>query len=83
MNNAEIQIQFPQPGQWGDFTLTAIYRDADGYTRTDRYTQEDLPADQAPALASVVAALVGLVAGGAGVGAAGERCSKPYGRRNL
>lgn len=27
MNNAEIQIQFPQPGQWGDFTLTAIYRD--------------------------------------------------------
>ena len=60
MNNAEIQIQFPQPGQWGDFTLTAIYRDADGYTRTDRYTQEDLPADQAPALASVVAALVGL-----------------------
>ena len=60
MNNAEIQIQFPQPGQWGDFTLTAIYRDADGYTRTDRYKQEDLPADQAPALASVVAALVGL-----------------------
>lgn len=45
MNNAEIQIQFPQPGQWGDFTLTAIYRDADGYTRTDRYKQEDLPAD--------------------------------------
>ena len=42
MNNAEIQIQFPQPGQWGDFTLTAIYRDADGYTRTDRYKQENL-----------------------------------------
>lgn len=60
MNNAEIQIQFPQPGQWGDFTLTAIYRDADGYTRTDRYKQEDLPADQAPAMEAVVTALVGL-----------------------
>lgn len=60
MNNAEIQIQFPQPGQWGDFTLTAIYQDAEGYTRTDSYTQDDIPADQAPALTAVVAALVGL-----------------------
>lgn len=60
MNNAEIQIQFPRPGQWGEFALTAIYRDAEGYAHTDRYTQDDIPADQAPALASVVAALVGL-----------------------
>ncbi len=60
MNNAELQIQFPLPGQWDKFTLTAIYQDADGYTCTGRYTQEDLPADQAPAMASVVAALVGL-----------------------
>ena len=60
MNNEEIQIQFPQPSERDKFTLTAIYRDADGYTCTGRYTQEDLPADQAPALASVVAALVGL-----------------------
>lgn len=60
MNNEEIQIQFPRPGQWGEFALTAIYRDAEGYAHTDRYTQDDIPADQAPALASVVAALVGL-----------------------
>ncbi len=60
MNNAEIQIQFPRPGQWGEFALTAIYRDAEGYAHTDRYTQDDIPADQAPALASVVAVLVGL-----------------------
>lgn len=60
MINAEIQIQFPRPGQWEQFTLTAVYRDAEGYTRTDRYTQDDIPADQAPALQSVVAALVGL-----------------------
>ena len=58
--NAEIQIQFPQPSERDKFTLTAIYQDADSYTHTDRYTQDDIPADQAPALQSVVAALVGL-----------------------
>lgn len=60
MNNAEIQIQFPQPGQWDEFTLTPIYQDADGYTRTDRYTADEIPAEQTPAMAAVVAALVGL-----------------------
>ena len=60
MNNAEIQIQFPQPGQWDEFTLMPIYQDADGYTRTDRYTADEIPADQAPAMQAVVAALVGL-----------------------
>ena len=58
--NAEIQIQFPQPGNWQEFTLTAVYEDAGGYTRTDRYTADEIPADQAPAMAAVVAALVGL-----------------------
>lgn len=60
MNNAEIQIQFPQPGQWDEFTLTPIYQDADGYTRTDRYTADEIPANQTPAMAAVVAALVGM-----------------------
>ena len=60
MNNAEIQIQFPQPGQWDEFTLTAIYQDAGGYTRTVRYTADDIPTDHAPAMAAVVAALVEL-----------------------
>ena len=60
MNNAEIQIQFPAPVQWDKFTLTAVYRDAEGYTHTDRYTQDDIPADQAPAMQAVVAALVGM-----------------------
>ena len=60
MNDAEIQIQFPQPGNWQEFTLTPIYQDADGYTRTDRYTADEIPAEQAPAMESVVAALVGL-----------------------
>lgn len=62
MKNAEIQIQFPTPGKWGEFTLTAVYEDAAGYVRTDRYTQDEIPADQAPAMQAVVAALVGLAA---------------------
>lgn len=60
MNRAEIQIQFPKPGTWQEFTLTAIYQDADGYTRTERYTADEIPAEQAPAMQAVVAALVGL-----------------------
>ena len=60
MNNAEIQIQFPQPGNWQEFTLTAIYPDEEGYTRIDRYQQNDVPEEQTPAMQAVVAALVGL-----------------------
>ena len=55
MNNAEIQIQFPRPGEWQEFTLTPIYQDAGGYRPPARYTADDIPAEQA-----LVAALVGL-----------------------
>ncbi|MEY8704141.1 hypothetical protein AALU65_03980 [Akkermansia muciniphila] len=60
MNNSEIQIQFPRPGEWGEFTLTAIYQDKGGYRPPARYTQDEIPVDHAPAMESVVAALVGL-----------------------
>ena len=60
MNDAEIQIQFPKPGTWQEFTLTAVYQDAEGYTRIDRYTQDEIPADQALAMQAVVASLVGM-----------------------
>jgi len=60
MNNAEIQIQFPKLGQWDEFTLTPIYQDACGYRPPARYTQDEIPADHAPAMAAVVAALVGM-----------------------
>ena len=60
MTNAEIQIQFPQPGNWQEFTMTAIYQDKGGYRPPARYTQDEIPAEQAPAMESVVAALVGL-----------------------
>ena len=60
MNNGEIQIQFPQPGNWQEFTLTAIYQDKGGYRPPARYTQDEIPADQALAMEAVVAALVGM-----------------------
>ncbi|HJI13653.1 MAG TPA: hypothetical protein OIL82_01400 [Akkermansia muciniphila] len=60
MNNSEIQIQFPQPGQWDEFILTPIYQDAGGYRPPARYTQDEIPADQETAMQAVVAALVGL-----------------------
>lgn len=60
MSNAQLQLQFPTPGQWDKFTMTAVHEDADGYTRMDHYTQDTIPADQAPALAAVVAAMVSM-----------------------
>ena len=58
--NEEIQIQFPKPGTWQEFTLTPIYQDKGGYRPPARYTQDEIPAEQAPAMQAVVAALVGL-----------------------
>ena len=60
MNNSEIQIQFPRPGEWGEFTLTAIYQDKGGYRPPARYTQDEIPAEQTPAMQAVVASLVGM-----------------------
>ena len=60
MNDAEIQIQFPKPGTWQEFTLTPIYQDKGGYRPPARYTPADIPADHAPAMQAVVAALVEL-----------------------
>ena len=58
--NAEIQIQFPRPGEWEEFTLTPIYQDKGGYRPPAHFTQDEIPADQAPAMAAVVSALVEL-----------------------
>ena len=57
MNNMQLQIQFPRPGQWDQFTLTAVYRDAEGYIRTDRYTQKEIPSNYLEAFAGVVSVL--------------------------
>ena len=60
MNDAEIQIQFPKPGTWQEFTLTPIYQDKGGYRPPARFTQDEIPADHAPAMAAVVSSLVEL-----------------------
>lgn len=60
MNDAYIHFIFPRLGEWNKFTMAAVYQDTEGYVRTDYYTQDTLPAGQAPALADVVTALVGL-----------------------
>lgn len=60
MSNAEIQIHFPRPGEWEEFTLTPIYQAAGDYRPPARFTQDNIPVDQAPAMRAVVAALVGL-----------------------
>lgn len=60
MIDAYIHFIFPRPGDWDKFTMAAVYQDAEGYVRTDHYTQDTLPAGQAPALADVVTALVGM-----------------------
>lgn len=60
MSTPQLQIQFARPGQWDQFTLTAVYRDGDGYPHTDHYTQDDIPADQAPALAAALPAIASM-----------------------
>lgn len=60
MNNGEIQLQFPKPGKWEEFTLTPIYQEKGGYRPPARFNQDEIPAEQAPAMQAVVAALVGL-----------------------
>lgn len=56
----EIHLLFPRPGRWDKFTMTARYEDADGYTLTDHYTQDNIPADQAPALEAAVTAIASM-----------------------
>lgn len=60
MNESQIQIQFPSPGVWDKFTMTAIFPGKGEFMQSCTYTQDDIPADQAPAISAVVAALVGL-----------------------
>lgn len=60
MKNASLYFRFSSPGNWGEFVLTALFTGRDGFIKVCRYTQDNIPADQAPAMQAVVAALVGL-----------------------
>lgn len=56
----EIHLQFPKPGQWDEFVMTARFPDSNGFVCSYRYTQDGIPADQAPALAAAVAAIASM-----------------------
>jgi len=56
----EIHLQFPKPGQWNEFVMTARFPDNNRFALSLCYTQADIPADQAPALKAAVAAIAGM-----------------------
>ncbi len=58
--NTQIQIHFPLPGEWGEFLLTALWKDAEGYACRRQYDAQELKAEQAEALAGVIRTLVSL-----------------------
>lgn len=60
MTSTEIQILFPQPGEWGKMILTAIFPDADGFIQSRRYTQDEIPDNLTPALAAAVGAIASM-----------------------
>lgn len=60
MKNASLHFRFSAPGNWGEFVLTALYTDQGGFIQSRRYTPADIPAAQAPALASAVAVIAGM-----------------------
>lgn len=56
----EIHLQFPKPGQWNEFVMTARFPDNNGFVLSLCYTQADIPAAQAPALEAAVAAIASM-----------------------
>ena len=60
MNNVQLQFQFPDPGNWGKLTMTAIFPDNNGFVQSRRFTQADIPANQAPALSAAVSAIASM-----------------------
>lgn len=62
MSNAQLQIQFPAPGQWDKFTMTAVYAGVDGFVQSRTCGPADIPDDHATAFAAVATALVSMAA---------------------
>lgn len=51
---AQLQFQFPAPGNWGKFILTAIFPDKNGFIQSRRFTQDDISQEQAETFNEVV-----------------------------
>lgn len=54
MNTAQLQFQFPEPGNWGKFILTAVFPDANGFFQSQRFSQDDISQEQAETFNEVV-----------------------------
>lgn len=54
MNSAEIQIQFPNPGNWRKLILTAVFPNKNGFIQSRRFTQDDISQEQAETFNEVV-----------------------------
>lgn len=54
MNTAQLQFQFPEPGNWGKFILTAVFPDANGFVQSRRFSQDDISQEQAETFNEVV-----------------------------
>lgn len=57
MNNSEIQILFPTPGDWTKLIMSVIYVDTLGFTHIDQYDETTMPKEQRPALAGAIEAI--------------------------
>lgn len=57
MNETQIQIVFPKPGEWTRFTMTAVFPDKDGFVQHCRYTQAGISAEHLQAFEGVVSAI--------------------------
>lgn len=60
MKDSEIQILFPQPGDWTKLIMSAIYADALGFTHIDQYNETTMPKDKIPAMANAIEAIAAL-----------------------
>lgn len=60
MNNSEIQILFPTPGDWTKLIMSVIYVDTLGFTHIDQYDETTMPKEQIPALAEAIEAIAAL-----------------------
>ena len=57
MNNAEIQILFPTPGNWTKLNMSVIYVDTLGFTHIDQYDETTMPKGQIPTMVKAIEAI--------------------------
>lgn len=57
MNNSEIQILFPTPGDWTKLIMSVIYVDTLGFTHIDQYDETTMPKEQIPAMVKAIEAI--------------------------